>query len=93
MNLKTMFALLPEIANCAAPGPLMLRLRLTMSRPLFSVIVPVTEKLIVSPDAALAIASRNRQFDAEGQFAAFAAPSARLVTVLSPPMPPWFQKQ
>src|SRR5205823_2956136 len=49
--------------------------------PLFRVIVPVTEKLIVSPSTAFAIASRSRQF-APGQFAALAAPSPKLVTVM-----------
>src|SRR5262245_48575827 len=49
------------------------------SSPLFKLIVPVTEKLIVSPATAFAIASRKRQFG-PGQCAALAVPSPVLVT-------------
>jgi hypothetical protein len=71
---------LPFTAKMLAPGPEMVMLSFTSSSPLLSVIAPVTEKLIVSPSAAAASASRNRQ-PAPGQFPALAAPSPLFVTV------------
>src|SRR5260370_3581235 len=46
-------------ARRAAPGPEMVKFLTINNSPLVSVIVPLTEKLIVSPAAALAIASRS----------------------------------
>ena len=74
-------AALPLTASISAPGPLMLTLLFTTKLPLLSVIVPVTEKSIVSPSAAAASASRSRH-PAPGQFPAVAAPSPVLCTVM-----------
>ena len=50
---------MPFIVRFAAPGPLIVTLLSTTSSPLVSCIVPVTEKLIVSPSFASASAWRN----------------------------------
>lgn len=52
------FALLPLIVRLDAPGPVIVRFVL-MPRVLSSVIVPVTPKIIVSPEEALTIALRS----------------------------------
>src|SRR5689334_19711712 len=51
-------ALLPSILRLDAPGPMIVRF-LCMPRVLPSVIVPVTPKIIVSPEDALSIALRS----------------------------------
>src|SRR5438876_3612763 len=55
---KTRTDLFPLIARLDGPGPLIVRL-VVMSSVLLSVIVPVTPKLIVSPELAAAIAARR----------------------------------
>ncbi|PYU02338.1 MAG: hypothetical protein DMG38_00685 [Acidobacteria bacterium] len=70
--LNTLDELFPLIARLEAPGPLIVRFLLIKSSPLVRVMVPVTPKLIVSPDDALAIESRSEP----GPL------SARLVTVI-----------
>jgi hypothetical protein len=56
---NTRLELSPLIVSAFAPGPTMLTFLLMTSSPVFSVIVPVTEKLMVSPSAASASALRN----------------------------------
>jgi hypothetical protein len=57
--LKMRLAPLPLSVRTLAPGPLMLRLLVISSSPLVRVIVPDTAKVIVSPEAELAMVSRN----------------------------------
>jgi len=73
--------LAPLIARLAAPGPEIVMFLPTMNPSLITEIVPVTEKSIVSPFLAAAIASRSRQPE-PGQFAAFATPSPVFCTVM-----------
>src|SRR5581483_4462795 len=82
-EMKKIFPVVCLIVNCPAPGPLMVTFWLMVGNgsPRAKLIVPVTEKLIVSPAAAFTIASPKRQ-PAPGQLAALGEPSWRLVTVI-----------
>src|SRR3954468_14707335 len=56
---NTRLAALPLMARLGAPGPDIVTFLFTMSWAVVKVIVPVTEKLIVSPSLAIPSASRN----------------------------------
>src|SRR5438046_655014 len=62
---KMVVPLLPSTASELAPGPAIIKLLAMVNVPPVSVIVPVTEKLIVSPALAAAMASRSVQVDAQ----------------------------
>jgi hypothetical protein len=70
--LKTRLALLPLMVSWLAPGPLIVSVLLITSSPLIRVMVPVTEKLIVSPELASITAWRREP----------APESFKLVTVI-----------
>src|SRR5215510_7595806 len=93
---KTRLAKFASIFNAFAPGPLIVRSCPIANSPELSVIVcglpskkltaplaVVFEKLMVSPEAAAAIASRRRQLaPVPGQLLAVAGPSPAFVTVM-----------
>ena len=56
---KTRLALLPLMVRLAALGPVMLRFLLMFSCPFVRVMVPVTPKVMVSPESASAIVCRR----------------------------------
>jgi ABC-type arginine transport system permease subunit len=58
-KLKTRLLLFPLTARCGAPGPLIRMLFVTKSSPLVSVIIPVGEILMTSPEAASAMTCRS----------------------------------
>src|SRR5262249_55419026 len=96
LMVKTRLAKFASIFRAFAPGPLIVRSLPSANPPELSVMVcglpskkltaPFAvelEKLMVSPAAAAAIASRRRQLaPVPGQLAALAAPSPALVTVM-----------
>ncbi len=66
LNENTRLALLPLTVKFIAPGPAMVRLLVITNCPPVSVMVPVTAKSMVSPGAALAMASRREQWSTPG---------------------------